>query len=48
VYYIRKLVRHGPRGAAVQPPTPEHALGNRPLATAQESTREARSEGSAT
>jgi cytochrome d ubiquinol oxidase subunit I len=47
VYYIRKLIRNGPKGAAVDPPTHDHALPNRPLATAQESTREARSGGSA-
>jgi cytochrome d ubiquinol oxidase subunit I len=45
VYYIRKLVRHGPKGTAVEPPTPEHGLGNRPLASAQEPAREARAEG---
>jgi hypothetical protein len=47
VYYIRKLIRHGPKGAAVQPPVPEHGLGNRPLANAQESAREAQAEGPA-
>jgi cytochrome d ubiquinol oxidase subunit I len=45
VYYIRKLIRLGPKGAAVEPPTPAHGLANRPLAHAQDSTREARSEG---
>ena len=41
VYYIRKLIRNGPKGAAIEPPTPEHGLANRPLAHAQTSTREA-------
>jgi cytochrome d ubiquinol oxidase subunit I len=45
VYYIRKLIRLGPKGAAIEPPSPEHALGNRPLANAQGPAREARSEG---
>jgi cytochrome bd-type quinol oxidase subunit 1 len=47
VYYIRKLIRLGPKGAAVEPPSAEHGLPNRPLANAQSSTREARSEGAA-
>jgi cytochrome d ubiquinol oxidase subunit I len=47
VYYIRRLIQHGPKGAAISPPAPEHGLGNRPLANAQHSTREARAgEGS--
>ena len=45
VYYIRKLIRGGPKGAAVAVPAPGHALANRPLAVAQQSTQEARSEG---
>jgi cytochrome d ubiquinol oxidase subunit I len=47
VYYIRKLIRNGPKGAAVEPPTHGHGLPNRPLSTAQNPTREARSGGSA-
>jgi cytochrome bd ubiquinol oxidase subunit I len=47
VYYIRKLIRHGPKGAAIESPAQEHGLGNRPLANAQETTREARSGGPA-
>ena len=46
VYYIRKLIRNGPKGAAIEPPAHEHALPNRPLAAAQHPTREARSGGS--
>jgi hypothetical protein len=45
IYYIRKLIRGGPKGAAVAAPSPSEALANRPLAVAQESTHEARSEG---
>jgi len=45
VYYIRKLIRGGPKGAAVAVAAPGGALANRPLAVAQESTHEARSEG---
>jgi cytochrome d ubiquinol oxidase subunit I len=45
VYYIRKLIRSGPKGAAVAVPPPGAALANRPLAVAQESTHEARSGG---
>jgi cytochrome bd ubiquinol oxidase subunit I len=47
VYYIRKLIRNGPKGAAVEPPTQGHGLPNRPLSTAQNPTREAQSGGSA-
>jgi len=42
VYYIRKLIRGGPKGAAL---APVEVLANRPLAAAQESAHEARSEG---
>jgi cytochrome d ubiquinol oxidase subunit I len=42
IYYIRKLIRRGPQGAAVAPPPPSQALPNRSLATAQEPTHEAR------
>jgi cytochrome bd ubiquinol oxidase subunit I len=42
VYYIRKLIRGGPKGAAV---APVEGLANRPLAVAQEGAHEARSEG---
>ena len=44
VYYIRKLIRNGPKGAAI---AHDQSLANRPLASAQQSTREARSGGSA-
>ena len=47
VYYIRKLIRNGPKGAAIEPSAHDHALPNRPLGTAQQPTREARSGGSA-
>ena len=46
VYYIRKLIKHGPKGAAVEPPAAGHGFGNRPLSNAQESARAAHSEGS--
>ncbi len=40
IYYIRRLIRRGPGGAALEHvPLPE-GLPNRPLSTAQESTRE--------
>jgi cytochrome d ubiquinol oxidase subunit I len=44
VYYIRKLIRGGPKGAAAAAPVPGNALANRPLGVAQESTRESRAE----
>ena len=44
VYYIRKLIRGGPKGAAAAPPAPAHALPNRPLGVAQEGTRESSAE----
>jgi len=45
IYYIRKLIRHGPRGAAVDPGTHgPQGLPNRPLSTAQEPARESRSQ----
>jgi cytochrome bd ubiquinol oxidase subunit I len=40
VYYIRKLIRRGPQGAAIATPD---GLPNRPLATAREPTHETRS-----
>jgi cytochrome d ubiquinol oxidase subunit I len=43
IYYIRKLIRRGPQGTAVTPPPAPEGLSNRPLATAQQSTRESRS-----
>jgi cytochrome d ubiquinol oxidase subunit I len=43
IYYIRKLIRRGPQGAAVLPPPGPEGLPNRPLATAQDPTRESRS-----
>jgi cytochrome bd ubiquinol oxidase subunit I len=45
VYYIRKLIRGGPKGAAVAPPSLQDGFANRPLAAAQEGTHEARTEG---
>jgi cytochrome d ubiquinol oxidase subunit I len=45
IYYIRKLIRGGPKGAAVAPPALEAGLANRPLAVAQEGTRETINEG---
>jgi len=45
VYYIRKLIRVGPKGHAIEPPTPEHGLANRPLAHAQQPAREGDTEG---
>jgi cytochrome d ubiquinol oxidase subunit I len=44
VYYIRKLIRGGPKGAAAAAPPPSHAMPNRPLGVAQEGTRESRVE----
>jgi cytochrome d ubiquinol oxidase subunit I len=37
IYYMRRLIRRGPQGAAVAPPD---GLPNRPLSTAQESAHE--------
>ena len=47
VYYIRKLIRNGPKGTAIEPAAHEHALPNRPLASAQQPARDAASGGSA-
>ena len=45
IYYMRRLVRGGPRGAAQEPPPHEpEGLPNRPLAVAQEGTRETQTE----
>jgi cytochrome d ubiquinol oxidase subunit I len=44
VYYIRKLIRGGPKGAAAAPPPPSEALPNRPLGVAQAGTRESQAE----
>jgi cytochrome d ubiquinol oxidase subunit I len=44
IYYMRKLIRHGPQGAAVAAATLPHALPNLPLASARDSTRESRAE----
>lgn len=44
IYYIRKLIRKGPAGAAVDPVLPG-GMPNRPLSTAQEATHEARETG---
>jgi len=43
IYYMRKLILRGPKGAAVEGATLPHGLPNRPLSTADESAREARS-----
>jgi len=42
VYYIRKLIRGGPRGAAVAHPGPGEGMPNRPLGVAESGTRESR------
>jgi len=42
IYYIRKLIQKGPSGAAIDAPMGPTGLPNRPLSSAQESTREAR------
>jgi cytochrome d ubiquinol oxidase subunit I len=44
VYYIRKMIRHGPKGAAVANEPAPHELANQPLASARESARESRAE----
>ena len=44
IYYMRKMIRHGPHGAAVAESSAPHALPNQPLASARESTRESRAE----
>lgn len=44
IYYIRKMIRHGPQGAAVATAPLPHELPNLPLASARESVRESRSE----
>jgi cytochrome d ubiquinol oxidase subunit I len=44
VYYMRKMIRHGPHGAAVATTQRAHELPNQPLASARESTRESRAE----
>jgi cytochrome d ubiquinol oxidase subunit I len=44
IYYIRKLIRGGPKGAAVAAPVPGTAFPNRPLGVAQEGTRESSAE----
>jgi cytochrome d ubiquinol oxidase subunit I len=43
IYYIRRLIRRGPKGAALQPATLPAGLANRPLSLADERPREARS-----
>jgi cytochrome d ubiquinol oxidase subunit I len=48
IYYIRKLIRRGPQGAALHTPPGPEGLPNRPLSTAQDSTRESRSSERAT
>jgi cytochrome d ubiquinol oxidase subunit I len=44
IYYMRKLIRHGPSGASVEPLHEHEGLPNRPLAVAQESTRQSAAE----
>mgnify|MGYP001224114027 CR=1 FL=1 len=44
VYYIYRLMLHGPHGASIQPVQPPEGLPNRPLSTAQDDIREARTE----
>lgn len=44
VYYMRKMIRHGPHGAAIATTPLAHELPNQPLASARESTRESRAE----
>jgi len=44
IYYIRKMIRHGPHGAAVAISPLPHELPNQPLASARESTRESRAQ----
>ena len=41
IYYIRRLIRKGPSGAAIDAPIGPTGLPNRPLSSAQEPTREA-------
>jgi cytochrome d ubiquinol oxidase subunit I len=43
VYYMRKLIRGGPKGAAAAAPLPGEAMPNRPLGTAESGTRESKS-----
>jgi cytochrome d ubiquinol oxidase subunit I len=47
IYYIRKLIRGGPKGAAIATPGLAEGGANRPLAAAKESTHEARTQGPA-
>ena len=44
IYYIRKMIRRGPLGAAVDTASGPHELPNQPLASARDSVRESRSE----
>jgi cytochrome bd ubiquinol oxidase subunit I len=44
VYYIRKMIRHGPKGAAVADGPLQNEHVNQPLASARESARESRAE----
>jgi cytochrome d ubiquinol oxidase subunit I len=44
VYYIRKIIRRGPQGAAVATASLPESLPNQPLASARESTRESRAQ----
>jgi hypothetical protein len=44
IYYMRKMIRHGPHGAAVATASQGHELANRPLASARDSARESREE----
>jgi cytochrome d ubiquinol oxidase subunit I len=40
IFYIHRLIWNGPKGAAVKPTTLPEGLPNRPLAVADQSTRE--------
>lgn len=42
VYYIRRLIGHGPQGAAIEPAVGADAFANRPLSAAQRSAQESR------
>jgi cytochrome bd ubiquinol oxidase subunit I len=42
VYYIRRLIRHGPQGAAIDPADGADALAHRPLSAAQKAAQESR------
>jgi len=43
LYFIRKLMRHGPQGAAIETTSPGSPGANRPLSSAQQPIRESKS-----